>query len=432
MLIIASSALSFDASFAADAKAQTIEEARELRQARRRFKSRQRRLCVRRRPNRVGPPLRECIRRRVQRRDSDRDGVSIRRDNCPNTINIDQLDSNNDGIGDACSIGFNRVILQEVSPDSRRVTLLNESSGTVDLSNYWFCVNNGGGYVNLANSAIEILDGSLSLATGETISFDLSQTAVADRFSLATGTDIGLYSSNEFTNPEAIVDYVRFRETAFSGRIDIAVQANIWDESTFVDLSSISGAAVLNRTGTAEGVQGWTVTNVSAPTPTFDLDRAIISEVDPTAEKIELINQSESVIDLSSYWLCVNNGGGYINMASPTLALQGDGDLLLSPNEVIVIDLSNSTIAGRLANSGGTDVGLYNSSSFANPNALVDYVKIGANAPVGREAVGVQAGLWTADTYVTGNIPSNSTAQRVNGDIGTGAWSISTSTLGNS
>ena len=35
--------------------------------------------------------------------DADNDGVSDRRDNCPYTPNADQLDSNADGVGDACS-----------------------------------------------------------------------------------------------------------------------------------------------------------------------------------------------------------------------------------------------------------------------------------------------------------------------------------------
>jgi len=136
--------------------------------------------------------------------------------------------------------GFERVIISEVSPLTRTVELYNGSDETVNLSDYWFCVNNGGGYIRIGDSLVVVESGSLAMAPEETVVINLSNTGVAERISNLNGADVALYSTNDFPNPDAMVDYVQFGDSAPSGRESVALMAGLWLEDEFVAVESIS------------------------------------------------------------------------------------------------------------------------------------------------------------------------------------------------
>ena len=45
---------------------------------------------------------RTCVRKKMRRLDRDRDGITRRKDNCPNDLNENQDDSDSDSVGDVC------------------------------------------------------------------------------------------------------------------------------------------------------------------------------------------------------------------------------------------------------------------------------------------------------------------------------------------
>ena len=159
--------------------------------------------------------------------------------------------------------GEGALILSEVDPEGERVEIFNGSTEEIDLSTYWFCVNNGGGYLQLNDSTLSIESGSLTLGANEYIVFDLSAaTNLAGKISDTDGADVGLYSEDSFTDASAIVDYVKFGDAAPAGRENIAVDAEIWGENETVDISNLDTGETVTRTNTiAYGESAWAIAN---------------------------------------------------------------------------------------------------------------------------------------------------------------------------
>ena len=115
------------------------------------------------------------------------------------------------------------VVINEVQYGNRNlIELYNNGTITVDLSSYWLCLGPGK-YSQISNITPE--SGTTTLAAGEflVLPFDLSD---------AEG--LGLYSTNSFTDSNAIVDFVQWG-AAGSPRENVAVEAGIWTNGDFID-----------------------------------------------------------------------------------------------------------------------------------------------------------------------------------------------------
>lgn len=104
-------------------------------------------------------------------------------------------------------------------------------------------------------------------------------------------------------------------------------------------------------------------------------------------DTIELWNTGNDVVDLSSWYLCSRFSYGQLS----TLNVES-GNLMLNPGEYVVI-------TGFGFDDLNADVGLYNSSNFSNPDAMIDFVQYGTSGN-GRESVAVAKGIWSAGSTV--------------------------------
>ncbi len=130
----------------------------------------------------------------------------------------------------------------------------------------------------------------------------------------------------------------------------------------------------------------------------------VIAEIDFTGDRIVLRNPGDAPYDLTGHWLCNR----------PTYAPVPDG--VVEPGGTIEIAAS---LAGL--SSGGGELGVYTSSDFGDPDAMVRYVAWGA-AGRGRQDTAVAAGLWGSEDFVA----NGGAAMVSTGDdpVGSADWSV--------
>ena len=133
------------------------------------------------------------------------------------------------------------VVLNEVRfQGDDTIELLNNGQSSLDLSNYWLCLGPGQ-YVELGT--LSPISGNINLASGEylVVNYELPD----------TDGGLGLYNTNEFTNAEALVDFVQWG-SAGSAREDVAVAAGQWIAGEFVaPVSSSSNSIAYDGEGNA-------------------------------------------------------------------------------------------------------------------------------------------------------------------------------------
>ena len=122
------------------------------------------------------------------------------------------------------------------------------------------------------------------------------------------------------------------------------------------------------------------------------------THVNPATDEIIVKNFGTTEVDIQQYRLCALFEYVTLSNASVTLV---DGSFLLAP-------LSTVTITWNAASGFNTlqsDLGLYlPMGSFGIAANMVDFMQYGG-AGQGRENVAVNAGLWTAGTFLTGTGP---------------------------
>ena len=292
---------------------------------------------------------------------------------------------NNNNDDDDAPAGPASVVLNEVRfVGQDLVEIFNNGDSVADLSDYWLCLGPGT-YVRIGGITPMAGSGTISaLQPGEYLV--LPYTMPDDEGGL------GLYSTNEFANADAIVDFVQWGASG-SAREDVAVQAGVWTAGDFVPTVIRGGSIVFD--GEGNGAEDWAETT----TPTFGaaneltipepLRRSIVfNEVQyGNRDLVELYNNGEVMVDLSSYWLCLGPGT-YVQIGDIT---PESGSIDLAPGEFVVLPYTMpDTDAG---------LGLYSMNQFANPDAIVDFVQYGASGSA-RENVAVQAGIWTTGEFV--------------------------------
>ncbi|OEK06668.1 spondin domain-containing protein [Roseivirga misakiensis] len=275
------------------------------------------------------------------------------------------------------------VVLNEVNYASGDwIEIFNNGSAPADLSNYWLCLGPGS-YVEL--SAITPQTGSVTnLLSGEYLVLPYTMPD--------TDGGLGLYSSNEFTNSAAIVDFVQWGSGG-SAREDVAVSAGLWTAGEYVPTVSSEDNSIIFD-GEGNGAANWAET--AQPTPGNEnvlivpepARSIVISEVQyGNRNLVELYNNGEVTIDLSSYWLCLGPGA-YAQIGNLTPEF---GSIQVEAGDFVVLPFNMPDDEGGL--------GLYSMNQFTSPDAIMDFVQWGATGSA-RENVAVTAGVWTAGNFV--------------------------------
>ncbi len=128
-----------------------------------------------------------------------------------------------------------------------------------------------------------------------------------------------------------------------------------------------------------------TPTEPAEPTETTSV---VFNEVQySTRDLVELYNNGDVNVDLSSYWLCLGPGS-YVQIGDIT---PESGSADLAPGTFVVLPYEMPDVEGGL--------GLYATNEFGSAEAIVDFVQWGA-AGSARENVAVEAGIWTAGDFV--------------------------------
>ena len=202
-------------------------------------------------------------------------------------------------------------------------------------------------------------------------------------------------------------------DQAGSSRENVAVQAGVWTAGEFVPtLTNAANSIIFD--GDGNGAADWAETS----TPTLGGDNEltvpeplrsiVINEVQyGNRDLVELYNNGDVTVDLSSYWLCLGPGT-YVQIGNVT---PESGNVQLASGEFLVLPYVMPDDEGGL--------GLYSMNQFANPDALMDFVQWGASGSA-REDVAVQAGEWVAGEFVP-TVRLNSYSIEFDGDGNTAA-----------
>ncbi len=140
------------------------------------------------------------------------------------------------------------VVINEVRFQGEdTIELLNNGQASIDLSNYWLCLGPGQ-YVQVGG--LTPVSGEVNLASGEYLVLNSN---LPDNEG-----GLGLYSTNDFTNAEALVDFVQWG-AAGSARENIAVAAEQWIAGEFVALVSNANNAIAYD-GEGDAASDWAET----------------------------------------------------------------------------------------------------------------------------------------------------------------------------
>ncbi len=285
-------------------------------------------------------------------------------------------------------ITVSNIRIIQVNATSDAVLIGNFGGAQEDISSYWLCIRNN--YVQLNTL---VTGGGLNLANRQFVAVNI---ALNDNSS-----DVALYSSDDFSSPEAMVDFMQYgADIGSNGRVEVAISKGIWEDGTFVGNGS---PYTYNGDGTQTKVGAWSGTvDQSGPVANIRL-----LQVDPSAGTITLKNFGAAAQDVGNYLIC--NERGYAIVGTLTNAQ----DLILEPDETLVLERTLSTSA--------SDVALYANDAFESANAMLDFMQYGADiGNAGRIGVAVTKGIWTNGTFVSGGSPFDYTGDGT--DTGAGAW----------
>ncbi len=276
----------------------------------------------------------------------------------------------------------NNVVLNEVRyQGTDLVEIFNRGDQEADLNDYWLCLGPGT-YQRIGDLTPQ--SGNVVIPAGGylVLSYNLPD----------TDGGLGLYSTNEFANSDAIVDFVQYGSGG-SAREDVAVAAGIWTAGEFVPtVSSADNSIIFDGEGetAADWAETTTVTfgEENVLTVPVQLRSVVFNEVQyGNRNLVELYNNGDVTVDLSTYWLCLGPGT-YVQIGNVT---PESGNIQLASGEFLVLPYDMPDVEGGL--------GLYSMNQFANADAIVDFVQWGSGGSA-REDVAVAAGIWTAGEFV--------------------------------
>ncbi|WP_136468889.1 spondin domain-containing protein [Flagellimonas onchidii] len=299
---------------------------------------------------------------------------------CSEDDTVANLPDNPDEPGGGTPPAMGTVVLNEVEYLGNRVEIYNNSDASVDLGSYWLCLGPGQ-YSKISDLETE---GNVNLGAGEYLSISYNMPE-------ADG-GLGLYSSNQFTSSDAIVDFVQWGASG-SARENVAVDADLWTVGEYVPVMGNADYSIIYD-GDGQGASNWAETTTvtlgdkNVLTVPSELRSIVINEVQfGNRNLIELYNNGNVAADISSYWLCLGPGQ-YVQLSAATIE---SGDTNLEAGEFVVVNYDLPNDQGGL--------GLYSTNEFTNAEAIMDFVQWGASGSA-RENVAVEAGIWTDGDYV--------------------------------
>ncbi|WP_190811589.1 spondin domain-containing protein [Flagellimonas sp. S3867] len=273
------------------------------------------------------------------------------------------------------------VRLNEVQYLGNWVEIVNNGDSTVDLGDYFLCLGPGT-YRRVSDLTV---NGNLQLTAGSylSISYEMPN---------AEG-GLGLYSNNsDFTDASTLVDFVQWGAGS-TARENVAVEAGVWTAGEFVPVLGNADNTIIFD-GEGVGASNWAETTTvtigedNLLTVPEEIRSIVINEVQyGSKDLIELYNNGNVTVDLSSYWLCLGPGT-YVQLENVT---PESGSIELAAGEFVVVPYALPDTEGGL--------GLYSNNSFTSADAIMDFVQWGA-AGSARENVAVEAGIWTAGEFV--------------------------------
>lgn len=251
--------------------------------------------------------------------DLDDDGEPNETDNCPNTSNADQLDTDNDGIGDVCDDDDDDDGVNDAEDNCPLIAnpgqedADNDGVGDVcdDIIDPLFrCVNgNAGPY---PCDGIDVMS-TIDVATlGGSNASNIEGSDIWGWTDPSTGNEIAIIA---LTNSTAFVDITNPINPIFLGRLNTNSGINFWRD---VKVSNNHAFIVADGVGN-HGMQVFDLTrlqNVSNPPETFTAD-AIYNGVGSCHNIV--INESEAVAYLVG--CSSTNGGGpiFIDISNPVM-----------------------------------------------------------------------------------------------------------------
>ncbi len=232
----------------------------------------------------------------------------------------DDISTLTDGACEAISDNFITVIrsapftpgnlsISEVTA-SGEIEIFNGTDESIDLSTYWLC--NFPAYQQL--SALTVECGELNLLPGEYLVI-----TGFDGFD-AVDAELGLYSTNSFANPAAVVDYLEWGSTGHQ-RSSVAVAAGVWTAGDFEVAPTPDES--LQTTTDADGNEVW---SRGTPSP---------------CEANDLTSSTSPRRSITTARVFPNPVGG--NRLTVELAVETISDV-----EIAILDAQGRTVGGLL------------------------------------------------------------------------------------
>jgi hypothetical protein len=149
-----------------------------------------------------------------------------------------------------------QVVINEVDYHNGRVEIKNLGDSTVDISSWQFCSL----FIYTPISGLTVEFGSTTPASGDLVVF--SGLAFNN-----TAADLGLYSSSDFGNAEAMQSFVQWGSGG-NARESVAVGKGIWTAGDFVPTVASGNSMAYDGDGTASS--DW----LDLAAPTFGSDNS--------------------------------------------------------------------------------------------------------------------------------------------------------------
>jgi len=126
------------------------------------------------------------------------------------------------------------IVFNEVQYGTRNlIELYNNGDIAIDLAPYWLCLGPGE-YSQIGNLTPE--SGDISLEPGELV-------VLNPTFTMDDSEGLGLYSSQAFTDADALIDFVQWGSSG-SARENVAVEANQWTAGDFVPTVTLAASSI--------------------------------------------------------------------------------------------------------------------------------------------------------------------------------------------